>query len=118
MTTSTQTPAPAAKTVARKAPAAKKPAAAKAAPATVATTSTKIMWTRIEGTGTTKGVPVVGTAGDVEYRITGEGKAWTATVSRDGGKAETLVEGVSRGTAYNAAVKLHKGEAPAASAAA
>jgi hypothetical protein len=122
MTTSTQTPEPAAKTVARKTPAAKKaaakPAAAKAAPAKVAekATSTNIRWSRIEGTGTTKGVPVRGVAGSTTYEINGSDKSWSATKTVDG-VTETLVEGVSRGTAYNAAIKAHKGETAVATAA-
>jgi hypothetical protein len=86
---------PAGKQTPAKAPA---KAPAKKAPAGNTPVATKIAW-KLDGEKDAKGqAEGTGTCGDREYRITGKGDSWKATV-KQGGKTTTIAENVKSGKA-------------------
>src|SRR5262245_12024111 len=107
-------------TAAKKAAPAKATSARKATPAQKAETTVapKIRWTPNGERDASGNRPAVGVAGDLEYRIDGEGDAWTATV-KHGNKTSVIAEDVSGKAAWSACVRHHKAtiEAAASSAA-
>ncbi len=124
MTTPTKTtrkaPATAAKapTEAATTPAPAKKAAAKPAEKKATAATAKIRWTANGKKDRTGNRPAVGVCGEREYRIDGEGDAWTATVTVDG-TTETLAEGVSGKVAWTRCTARNKeAQTPAAASAA
>jgi hypothetical protein len=87
-------------TPAKNAPAKKAPAKAPAKKTAPVPAGSKLRWT-LDGERDEKGrVPQSAGASDgATYAVTGSGKEWQATVTRDG-KVEVLAEGVSHTTAY------------------
>jgi hypothetical protein len=89
---------------------AKAPASKKPAPEKKSTESKpKIKW-QYEGEHGKSAMQGVASDGTV-YAIDADGDAWKATKTPEGGKPETLPEGVSIGAAYSACIRHAKAQA-------